>query len=78
MAFYCQQECVKCKVVKDIECAYNKTGMCHDCLKIEADNALKTHLYSLSLLTTEERLAKIEEWIYKHEQNHPRRQIPYK
>ncbi len=78
MALILEQECVKCHCTKMIECAYNHTGMCGDCIKEEEDNKLKVHLYGLSLLSVEERLAKIEEWIYKHEQYHPQIDLPYR
>ena len=45
--------------------------ICDECIKSEKSDAKQQRLDSLALLSVEDRLAKIEEWIYD-EQNKPK------
>jgi len=40
--------------------------ICHQCAAIEADNKKKLALVEIAKLTIEQRLARIEEWIYDY------------
>jgi hypothetical protein len=44
-------------------------NICNSCRKAEEDKQKRVHLAGLKGLTVEERLEKIEEWIYDQENN---------
>jgi len=62
--------CPCCKQTKDIAChSGNSRGWCSDCIQAEEDTQLKDYLDVCDSLTIEQRIRKIELWIYKHEKN---------
>ena len=57
-------ECPVCKKIKHLQPYKDK--MCGECQRIQDAANKKVHLDSLKKLPIEERVAKIEEWIYDY------------
>lgn len=50
---------------------------CSECTAVAEEAKLQEYLAELAKLPTDERLRKIEEWIYNHSKNHPQREVRY-
>lgn len=70
--------CKRCDKVLD---RYRLKDYCQDCVYIikreEVAKKKKDNLDQLATMSIEERLAKIEEWIYDHELNHPSKELRF-
>ena len=71
-----------CKRCNKILHRYRLEDYCQDCVYIikqeRIEQKKRDHLKLLSTMSIEERLAKIEEWIYDHEQNHPSKEVRFR
>lgn len=71
-----------CKRCNKVLSRFNFDDYCKECgfiVKQEAIEAKKkVHLDILSSLPLEERITKIEEWIYEHELNHPSKEVRFR
>lgn len=56
---------VTCHVCKNTYAPINNNG-CPHCVQIEKEAKRKAHFAALDQLTLEERIRKIEEWIYSY------------
>jgi len=68
MAFRCEIYCSVCGEAKTVICSTDSfpSSICRDCKNAEEAKKKKEHLDRLSTLTIEERIQKIEEWMYEH------------
>lgn len=73
MAYRTTRLCTGCGEVKDFWESGGKppAQICSDCEGKAAEAELQKHLAALAELPTEERLRRIEAWIYRHGKNHP-------
>lgn len=71
--------CRKCGESKEVSFASGEVTpkICSDCTNLAEDAKLQEYLADLAKLPTDERLRKIEEWIYNHSRNHPQRMVRY-
>jgi hypothetical protein len=63
MALIRDELCQRCEQTKPVD-AHVFRGVCHECLKAEADQKRRMFLASLTGLTIEERVKRIEELLY--------------
>jgi hypothetical protein len=67
MAFITMITCTKCHKEKQVTCGSGQTKtVCNRCAAKEADRKRREHFGSLDGLTIEERLRKLEEWVYNY------------
>jgi hypothetical protein len=51
--------------------------ICHECALKEEQNQMKMHFAGLKALSVEDRLEKLEQWMYEHKKTPHPRQISY-
>ena len=70
MAMILEITCTKCGKKTNVYHApgFEIPSMCDECLRKEKEEHKRDYLTECSKLPLEERLAKIEEWIYDHKQ----------
>lgn len=67
MAIIRRITCAQCHESKEVWCAPSDySTICHECIELDIDRTRRLHLAELVSLTLEERIAKIEEWIYDY------------
>lgn len=67
MALQSQISCTRCKQTKNVvHRAGDFPNICHDCRGKEADDKRASTLTKIAALPVEERLARIEAWIYDY------------
>jgi len=72
--------CTKCGQKKDVWFSASDFGppkTCGTCDQQARDASKQADLDALAALSVEARLAKIENWIYEHRRNHPRREVTF-
>lgn len=60
--------CTRCQERRQVLCSANKAlpSLCDRCKQLEEDEKYKKHCEHLDSLTIEERVRKIENWIYNY------------
>ena len=67
MACLIEVHCVKCGQTKQVLAGYESpVTKCDECREKEKAQKRRTHFAGLKALTLEERITKIEEWVYDY------------
>lgn len=68
MAFITSMYCGRCSQTKSVTIGSGSTTpqICHECTVIEAKEKEESHFKELDKLSHEERIRKIEKWIYHY------------
>jgi hypothetical protein len=72
--------CSRCNERKEVWFSASDFGppdICGGCSKKDRDASKRADLDALAALSMEERVARIEEWIYEHRRNHPQREVMF-
>ena len=73
---------IDCKTCGQRKQAWHSGGsfppdVCNECEAQAAEEAKRAELEAIAARTTDARLRLIEEWIYEHQRNHPRRDVRF-
>ena len=65
MACWGKRQCVVCNEEKEMD-LHDYKSVCSDCKQAKEDKARKEHFDALDKLSINDRLRKVEEWIYDY------------
>ena len=65
MTFMMNTQCSQCHLMKYLV-VNGGPHLCEDCLKLNAEEKKRKYFEELDKLTPEERMRRIEEWIYEY------------
>ncbi len=73
MAYVISIYCRGCNTSKQVTVGSGNPlpDLCHKCAKEKADEAEREHFHGLDGLTIEERIRRVEKWIYNHKHSKP-------